>query len=105
MTDPLRTAAREAARLHLAALFPDHGLTPDVAEGIADAVLDTVQPLIRAEVLSEAETAIRELIPALQREYPEEPSNSPWCCGVQDAATEISRLAATAPTSQENPDA
>lgn len=60
MPEPtIRDVAREAARAHLAALFPDHGLTPDVAEGIADAVLDAVQPLVRGEVLAEAEQVIR----------------------------------------------
>ena len=59
-TDPAaRTAAREAARVKLAALFPDHGLTDHDADGFADAVLDTVQPLVRAAAFAEAEQAIR----------------------------------------------
>lgn len=48
---------------------------------------------IRGAVLAEAAAAAEVLIPALQREYPEEPSNSPWCCGVKDAAAEIRRIA------------
>lgn len=48
---------------------------------------------VRTAALAEAATAAEALIPALQREYPEEPSNSPWCCGVKDAAAEIRRIA------------
>ena len=47
----------------------------------------------RAEVLREAADGIAAMIPALQREYPDEPSNSPWACGVADAATELRRMA------------
>jgi hypothetical protein len=50
---------------------------------------------VREAALTEAAAAAGALIPALQREYPEEPSNSPWCCGVKDAAAEIRRIAAT----------
>lgn len=60
----------------------------------AERQVDDLVSQVRAAALAEAATAAEALIPALQREYPEEPSNSPWCCGVKDAAAEIRRIAA-----------
>ena len=86
MPDP---TAREAVfrGLHSTAPAPRR-----VAEQLLDAY--------RAEVLAEAATAAEALIPALQREFPEEPSNSPWACGVKDAAAEIRRRTDAAPASE-----
>ena len=47
----------------------------------------------RTKTLREAADIVAAMVPALQREYPEEPTNSPWACGIQDAAAKLRHTA------------